>query len=50
MVVAPIDARPMSPTVVGVDEAVGVYDGDASDRLVLDEDEGVDGRLRRLPG
>ena len=29
----------MSPAVVGVDEAVGVDDGDAGDELVLDEDE-----------
>ena len=39
-VAAPIGAGPMSPAVVGVDEAVGVDDGDASDALVLDEDEG----------
>ena len=39
-VVAPIGAWPMSPAVVGVDEAVGVDDGDAGDELVLDEDEG----------
>ena len=39
-VAAPIGAGPMSPAVVGVDEAVGVDDGDASDELVLDEDEG----------
>ena len=39
-VVAPIGAGPMSPAVVGVDEAVGVDDGDACDELVLDEDEG----------
>ena len=38
-VAAPIGAGPMSPAVVGVDEAVGVDDGDAGDRLVLDEDE-----------
>ena len=31
---------PMSPAVVGVDEVVGVDDGDAGDALVLDEDEG----------
>ena len=30
----------MSPTVVGVDEVVGEDDGNAGDRLVLDEDEG----------
>ena len=39
-VAAPIGAGPMSPAVVGVDEAVGVDDGDAGDELVLDEDEG----------
>ena len=39
-VAAPIDAGPMSPAVVGVDEAVGVDDDGASDGLVLDEDEG----------
>ena len=39
-VAAPIGAGPMSPAVVGVDEAVGVDDGDAGDGLVLDEDEG----------
>ena len=38
-VAAPIGAGPMSPAVVGVDEAVGVDDGDAGDGLVLDEDE-----------
>ena len=38
-VAAPIGAGPMSPTVVGVDEAVGVDDGDAGDGLVLDEHE-----------
>ena len=37
---APIGAGPMSPAVVGVDEAVGVDDGDAGDGLVLDGDEG----------
>ena len=37
--VVPIGAGPMSPAVVGVDEAVGVDDGDAGDGLVLDEDE-----------
>ena len=40
MVAAPIGAGPMSPAVVGVDEAVGVDDGDAGDELVQDEDEG----------
>ena len=35
-----IGAGPMSPTVVGVDEVVGVDDGDGDDGLVLDEDEG----------
>ena len=40
MVATPISAGPMSPTVVGVDEVVGVDDGDAGDGLVLDEDEG----------
>ena len=40
MVAAPIGAGPMSPAVVGVDEAGGVDDGDAGDELVLDEDEG----------
>ena len=49
-VAAQIGTGPMSPAVVGVDEAVGVDDGDAGDGLVLDEDEGVDGRLRRLWG
>ena len=39
-VAAPIGAGLMSPTVVGVDEVVRVDDGDAGDRLVLDEDEG----------
>ena len=39
-IAAPIGAGPMSPAVVGVDEAVGVDDGDAGDELVLDEDEG----------
>ena len=39
-VAAPIGAGPMSPAVVGVDEVVGVDDGDAGDELVLDEDEG----------
>ena len=39
-VVAPIGTGPMSPAVVGVDEAGGVDDGDAGDELVLDEDEG----------
>ena len=34
-----IFAGPMSPAVVGVDEAVEVDDGDAGDELVLDEDE-----------
>ena len=38
-VAAPIGAGPMSPAVVGVDEAGGVDDGDAGDGLVLDEDE-----------
>ena len=38
-VAAPIGAGPMLPAVVGVDEAVGVDDSDASDGLVLDEDE-----------
>ena len=40
---APIGTGPMSPAVVGVDEAAGVDDGDAGDGLVLDEDKG-DGR------
>ena len=39
-VATPIGAGPVSPAVVGVDEVVGVDDGDADDRLVLDEDEG----------
>ena len=39
-IAASIDAGPMSPTVIGVDEVVGVDDGDAGDGLVLDEDEG----------
>ena len=39
-IAASIGAGPMSPTVVGVDEVVGVDDGDAGDGLVLDEDEG----------
>ena len=39
-VAATISAGPMSPAVVGVDEVVGVDDGDAGDGLVLDEDEG----------
>ena len=42
-VAAPIDAGPLSPAVVRVDEVVGVDDGDAGDGLVLDEDE-VGGR------
>ena len=50
-IAASIGAGPMSPTVVGVDEVVGVDDGDAGDGLVLDEDEGgVDERLKRLRG
>ena len=40
MIAVPIGAGPMSPTVVGVDEVVGVDDGDADDGLVL-------GRRRR---
>ena len=39
-VAASIGVGPISPTVVGVDEVVGVDDGDADDGLVLDEDEG----------
>ena len=39
-VAASISARPMSHAVVGVDEVVGVDDGDAGDGPVLDEDEG----------
>ena len=39
-IAASIGAGPMSPTVVRVDEVVGVDDGDAGDGLVLDEDEG----------
>ena len=39
-IAASIGAGPMSPTVVGVDEVVGVDDGDADDGPVLDEDEG----------
>ena len=39
-IAASIGAVPMSPTVVGVDEVVGVDDGDAGDGLVL-------GRRRR---
>ena len=39
-IAAPIGAGPMSPTVVGVDEVVGVDDDDAGDGLVL-------GRRRR---
>ena len=39
-IAASIGTGPMSPTVVGVDEVVGVDDGDAGDELVLDEDEG----------
>ena len=42
-IAASIGAGPMSPTVVGVDELVGVDDGDAGNGLVLDEEEG-DGR------
>nr|XP_040258708.1 uncharacterized protein LOC109777242 [Aegilops tauschii subsp. strangulata] len=38
-VAVPIGAGPMSPTVVGVDEVVGVDDSNAGDGLVLDEDE-----------
>ena len=34
-IAASIGAGPMSPTVVGVDEVVGVDDGDADDGLVL---------------
>ena len=40
MIAASIGAGPMSPTVVGVDEVVGVDDSDAGDELVLDKDEG----------
>ena len=39
-VAAPIGARPMSPAIVGVDEMVGIDDGDAGNGLVLDEYEG----------
>ena len=39
-VAAPIGTGPMSPAVVGVDEAIGVDDDDTGDGLVLDEDEG----------
>ena len=39
-VAAPIGVGPMSPAVVGVDEAVRGDDGDAGEGLVLDEDEG----------
>ena len=39
-IAASIGAGPMSPTVVGVDEVVGVDDNDTCDRLVLHEDEG----------
>ena len=39
-VAAPIGAGPMSPAVVGVDEVVGVDDGNAGYELVLDKDEG----------
>ena len=39
-IAASIGAGPTPPTVVGVDEVVGVDDGDAGDGLVLDEDEG----------
>uniref|UniRef100_R7WFF5 DUF1618 domain-containing protein n=1 Tax=Aegilops tauschii TaxID=37682 RepID=R7WFF5_AEGTA len=39
-IAASIGVGPMSPTVVGVDEAVGIDDGDAGDELVLGEDEG----------
>ena len=42
-IAASIGAGPMSPTVVGVDEVVGVDDGDAGDGLVL-------GRRRRGGG
>ena len=38
-IAASISTGPMSPMVVGVDEVVGVDDGDACDGLVLDEDE-----------
>ena len=38
-VAASISVGPMSPAVVGVDEVVGVDDGDAGDGPVLDEDE-----------
>ena len=38
-IAASIGAGPMSPTMVGVDEVVGVDDDDAGDGLVLDEDE-----------
>ena len=44
-IAAPIGAGPMSPTVVGVDEVVGVDDGDDGDGLVLGQrPKGVDGR------
>ena len=39
-IAASICTGPKSPTVVGVDEVLGVDDGDAGDGLVLDEDEG----------
>ena len=39
-IAASIEGGPMSPAVVGVDEAVGVDDGNAGDGPVLDEDEG----------
>ena len=49
-VAAPIGVRPMSPAVVGVDEAVRVDDGDASDGWCWTKMKGVDGRLRWLRG
>ena len=39
-IAASIGTGPMLPTVVGVDEVVGVNDGDADNRLVMYEDEG----------
>ena len=47
-VAAPIGTGPMSPAVVGVDEAVGVDDGELATNWCLTKTKGVDGRRRRL--
>ncbi|EMS60879.1 hypothetical protein TRIUR3_25567 [Triticum urartu] len=47
MVAVSINMEPMSPAVVGVDEVVGVDDGDAGDGPVMDKEEGGGGRRLR---